>query len=124
MLSSQFGDLESFDSSQATYSGTDRSAVKRGRSPSPYDREDPYRARGIKRSRSREDFGAAGAYGNGSPRRSWDQLDPEEKEREWARYEREQEWERYRAREYEADDPYRDREMAAHRTDLDERYRE
>jgi len=107
---------------------TERSAVKRVRSPSPYDRDEAYRLWAAKRARSREDYGASPAYaGATSPlrTRAWDELDREEKEREWARYEREQEWERYRAREYEADaaDPYRERE-ASYRADYDDRYRE
>jgi hypothetical protein len=106
----------------------DRAAVKRNRSPSPYDHDEAYRAWAAKRARSREEYGASPAYAGAlSPPRSrnWDELDREEKEREWARYEREQEWERYRAREYEADaaDPYRDRE-ASYRAEYDERHRE
>jgi hypothetical protein len=98
--------------------------VKRGRSPSPYDRDEAYRAWASKRARSRDPYDAAPGYGGAaSPHRNWDQLEPEEKEREWARYEREREWDHYRAREYDAKDPYRDRE-APHRGDYDERSRE
>ncbi|UZJ53807.1 hypothetical protein CBS101457_003127 [Exobasidium rhododendri] len=106
----------------------DRGAVKRARSPSPYDRDEAYRAWAAKRARSREDYEASPAYGVGAASplrgRNWDELDRDEKEREWARYEREQEWERYRAREYEAEagDPYRDRE-ASYRAEYDDRYR-
>lgn len=103
---------------------SDRVAVKRGRSPSPYDRDEAYRAWAAKRARSRDEFDAAPSWGGTSPpHRSWDQLDREEKEREWARYEREREWERYRAREYDAEDPYRERELP-HRSDYDDRHRE
>jgi hypothetical protein len=108
---------------------TDRGAAKRTRSPSPYDREEAYRAWAAKRARSREDYGASPAYGVGaaSPQRArnWEELDRDEKEREWARYEREVEWDRYLARRHEAevDVPYRERD-ASYRADYEDRYRE
>lgn len=116
--------------------------MKRPRSPSPYDRyrgsafddDDAYRAWEGKRVRPRDEYErhdypvAGGAYSpppaaaaaaapSARAARSWDELDRDEKEREWARYERELEWERYHAGERD-DDPYR----AAYDARADDRY--
>lgn len=101
--------------------------TKRLRSASPhdsfraYDDDDAYRSWDAKRSRPR-DAADRGNYGGGySPNatRTWDELDPEEKEREWARYDREREWERIHG--YDVDPDYRDMYRAEHRADDDNR---
>lgn len=104
-------DRDPYSAASTTY----ERGMKRPRSPSPYDhyrsgsyeREDPFRAAGYdaKRARSRDDYerdwnavGPEGPYSPERSRRSWHDLDPEEKEREWQRYEREREWDRYYSR--------------------------